>query len=358
VLAIWDGSAREKHESEARDGLSPVPSSKAARRTRMRKGGFHPPVGRISVPGRHWLASLFLPLCRTQGTPTLAAMRWGSSRGPFASTSREQELRLLVQMQAQWGRRLTHVFDQGYAGSLWLRVLVGFQMRLVMRWNKKYKLINEKGEQQRAWRIAQGKRTWSSRPFWDRRRHRRVQVAVVAMPVTHPDLPEIPLWMVGVRGYEHPWYLLTAEPIETEAQAWNIALSSLQRWNIEPTWRYDKSELAEDQSSLTNLGGASQTVAACHPGFCVLALTIQSGADHAAGLALALVLSSDRNSSAPGLSATLPTAQSSQPTLASLSRGVQLERSHRPRARMHREHHPRRCGVARGSSRLIARSSC
>jgi hypothetical protein len=36
-IAAWDGSVLEKHEREVREGLCPVHSSKAARRTRLRK---------------------------------------------------------------------------------------------------------------------------------------------------------------------------------------------------------------------------------------------------------------------------------------------------------------------------------
>ncbi len=54
-IAAWDESRLEKHESAEGEGLCPVHSSKAARRTRMRKGYSHPPVGRICVPGLHWL---------------------------------------------------------------------------------------------------------------------------------------------------------------------------------------------------------------------------------------------------------------------------------------------------------------
>ena len=56
----WDESRLEKHESRALEGLSPVSSSKAARRARRRKGYYHGPVGRIYVPGMQWLAALLV----------------------------------------------------------------------------------------------------------------------------------------------------------------------------------------------------------------------------------------------------------------------------------------------------------
>src|SRR6266851_4132327 len=82
-IAAWDGSVLEKHESQEAEGLCPVHSSKAARRTRMRKGYYHPPVGRICVPGLQWLGVVFTSRILTQGHPVLAAMRLLSdARGP------------------------------------------------------------------------------------------------------------------------------------------------------------------------------------------------------------------------------------------------------------------------------------
>jgi len=67
---------------------------------------------------------------------------------------------------------------------------------------------------------------------------------VLAFPVRHPDY-QGPLWLVVVRqgrGRE-PWYLLTNEPVETIAQAWEMVFSYVSRWKIEESFRFQKCEL-------------------------------------------------------------------------------------------------------------------
>jgi hypothetical protein len=243
-IACWDSSVIEKPESQELEGLCPVHSSKAARRTRIRKGYYHPPVGRICVAGMHWLAVTLVPLYQTQGTAILAAMRWWTSRGIYASFERDEQARLLQWLAQAWGRQVVHVFDQGFAGLLWLRLCLGLNLRFVLRWRKDYHLVDAKGMAKAAWKIAKGKRGWPDRKLWDSRRHRSYQGGVVAMPVSHPQLPGVPLWLVVARGLEHPWYLLTSDPVTTEEEAWNVVFAYMRRWQIEVTWRYDKSELA------------------------------------------------------------------------------------------------------------------
>ncbi len=68
---------------------------------------------------------------------------------------------------------------------------------------------------------------------------------MLALPVCHPDHPQTPLCLVVCRrpGQE-PWYLLTDEAVINEEQAWQVVFAYARRWQIEQTWRYDKSELA------------------------------------------------------------------------------------------------------------------
>ena len=249
-IANWDGSVLEKHESQQLEGLSAVPSSKAARRTRRRKGYYHPPIGRICVPGMHWLAVLLVGHYPTQGTPMLVAMRWWSARGPRASFQRDEQAKLLVERLVAWGRRVIHTFDRGFAGQLWLGLCLAFNLRFVMRWQTDYHLLDAAGVSRPAWKIAQGKRAWSWRWLWDGRRQRFYQASVLALPVRHPEFPEVPLFLVVARGQEHPWYLLTAEPSSTEQQAWDIVFAYMRRWHIEEAFRYSKSELAFESPRL------------------------------------------------------------------------------------------------------------
>ena len=85
----------EKPESSALEGLGPVRSSKAARLKRIKPGYYNPPGGRpVFVPGMQWLTVMVAGMA---GPPTLAAMRWWTSRGPLASHRREQRAELLAQ---------------------------------------------------------------------------------------------------------------------------------------------------------------------------------------------------------------------------------------------------------------------
>lgn len=243
ALVIWDESVLEKPESIAAEGLCAVRSTKAARLKRIKPGYFNPPGGRpICVPGLHWLALLLLG---DKGPPTLALMRWWTTRGLFATDRRSQEQAVLGQCAAAWGQRVLHVFDRGFAGSPWLGQLFAQQTRWLLRWPKGYHLVDTQGRERPAWQIARGRKTWERGEVWDGRRHRWRVVGMLALPVQHPAY-DAPLWLVVSRPGkgQTPWYLLTNEPIQTAADAWRLSRAYGRRWQIEQTWRYSKSELA------------------------------------------------------------------------------------------------------------------
>lgn len=92
---------------------------------------------------------------------------------------------------------------------------MGRAVPFVMRWPKRYQLIDEKGLRN-AWKIARGKPAQVRRQVWDTHRQQWRRSAALALPVTHPDYPEQALWLVVSRigkGRE-PWYLLTNQPCE------------------------------------------------------------------------------------------------------------------------------------------------
>ena len=102
ALVVWDESVWEKPESLHSEGLSAVRSSKARRLKRIKPGFYNPPGGRpICVPGLQWISLLVLGL---KGTPTLAAMRWWSTRGKFATTKTVPRERLLKLCARWWGQ--------------------------------------------------------------------------------------------------------------------------------------------------------------------------------------------------------------------------------------------------------------
>jgi hypothetical protein len=244
VLAVWDESVLEKPESETLEGLCAVRSSRAARLKHIRPGFYNPPGGRpVFVPGLQWLGLLLLPY---QGPLVLAAMRWWTRRGAQASDRRTEELHLLDQCAQAWGPRVLHVCDRGFAGSPWLTALVDRRLRFVLRWPKRYTLLDEDGQRRPAWQIARGRRTWGQRQRQDTPRRQWRTTALLAISVSQPDHPQQPLWLIVARpGHgREPWYLLTTAPVALTDDAWQLVLAYVRRWRIEMAWRYNKSELA------------------------------------------------------------------------------------------------------------------
>jgi hypothetical protein len=244
-LVLWDESSWEKPESRQLEDLGPTRSSKAARLTHVKPGYYTPPGRPIFVPGMQWLAILLVGRLVEQGPPLLAAQRWWTTRGPHASFKRDEEGKLLVELAASWGHAVIHVFDQGFASAFWLGLLLAYGLRFVLRWRKDYQLLDAAGNRRLTWKIAQGKRGWSQRWVWDARHARWVIATVLVLAVAHPEHPEQPLSLVVCRSQgRSPWYLLTADPIATDEQAWGVVFAYMRRWQIELSWKYEKSELA------------------------------------------------------------------------------------------------------------------
>ena len=133
--------------------------------------------------------------------------------------------------------------DRGYAGAPWLGELGRAGVRFVMRWPKRYQLLDSKGLERKAWQIALGKRAWGApRLLWDGQWRKWRQTSVLALPVRHAGYGD-PLWLVVARRGGEPWYLLTNEPIESEEAAWQVVLAYARRWQVETSFRYGKTEL-------------------------------------------------------------------------------------------------------------------
>ncbi len=185
-----------------------------------------------------------------------------------------------------------HVFDQGEAFAFWLGLLVAYQLRFVLRWRKDYKLLDAAGNQRLTWKIAQGKRGWSQRWVWDARRSRWVVATVLALPVAHAAQPDCPLWLVVCRSQgRSPWYLLTAEAIDTDVQAWGVVFAYMRRWQIELSWKYEKSELAEHPSARLRRRSTGETAAAGDAGLRLFADLTARQLPGTAALVTPLVLS-------------------------------------------------------------------
>ncbi len=203
----------------------------------------------VSVRGYEWESLL---LVGANGIPQVVAMRWWQRQKGVPGQQRQQQESLLSQVAQRWGRQVRHIFDRGYGHGPWLWGLGRYRLRFEVRWKKGNKLIDAEGRERKAWEIARGKRPWGeARQLWDT--HCRVyrSTRVLAFPVRHPEY-QGPLWLVVVRqgrGRE-PWYLLTNEPVETIAQAWEMVFSYVSRWKIEESFRFQKCELLIDSLRL------------------------------------------------------------------------------------------------------------
>jgi len=243
VVLLWDESVLEKPESLRSEGLCAVRSSKAKRLKRTKPGFYNPPGGRpVHVPGFEWMGLLLAGL---KAYPTVAFFRWYTRRGEYAQDRLQLQTDLLNQSMAAFGAGVWHIFDRGYAGSRWLGELFERQASFVMRWPKRYQLVDGKGKRN-AWRMATGKAAQVRRQIWDAHLQQRRMAAALALPVTHADFPQQSLWLVVSRlgrGKE-PWYLLTNQPCEHKEQLWSVVLAYARRWQIEACFRFSKTELA------------------------------------------------------------------------------------------------------------------
>lgn len=242
-VLLWDESVLEKPESMRSEGLCAVRSSKAKRLKRIKPGFFNPPGGRpVHVPGFEWMGLLLAGL---KTPPMVAFFRWYTTRGEYAQDRLTLQTNLLTEAVEVFGRTLWHVFDRGYAGKRWLGELIGQAVPFVVRWPKRYQLVDERGLRN-AWKMARGKPAQVRRQVWDAHQQQWRKSAVLGLPVTHPAYPEQALWLVVSRigkGKE-PWYLLTNQPCQDANQLWSVVLAYARRWQIEACWRFSKSELA------------------------------------------------------------------------------------------------------------------
>lgn len=244
VYVIWDESVLEKPESLKAERLCAVRSSKSHRLTRIKSGYYNPPTGRpVFVPGLNWLQVVITGLT---GAPVLAQLRFWTTRGEAKTSKREEEHLLLQELAKRWGRSVIHLWDRGFAGAPWLGLVILYQVRFIVRWQKNYKLIALDGRLLKTWECSRGKRSVDYRMIYDARRRCERKTGIVFLPVRSPDFPDFPLTLVVSRPGKarKPWYLLTNEPVSSAQDAWRIVLAYNRRWQIEVSIRYSKSELA------------------------------------------------------------------------------------------------------------------
>ena len=248
ILCIWDGSVVEKPESSAAEGLCPVISSKAKRLNRSKKGQvFNMPAARpVMVTGMHWTGALIAGL---EGIPKIALMSWWTTKGTYATHTRHQEEEMLRKCIRKWGDLLVHVFDRGYASGPWIQLLQTLKVKFVIRWIKKHKFFDSNGVEKKLWEIGRGKKYLAHKEIFDVPTGQKRPCDIWWTQVWHASYA-YPLFCVKVRVKKKIWYLITNEPVKTEAQAWEIVFTYKRRWQIETSFRYGKCELAMESPRL------------------------------------------------------------------------------------------------------------
>lgn len=248
ILCLWDGSVIEKPESSAGEGYCPVISSKAKRLNRSRKGHvYNPPAARpVMVVGMHWTSALIAGM---EGAVRVAAMSWWTTRGKYATKTRDQEEQMLRMIVKKWGNILIHVFDRGYCSGPWLRLLEVLHVRFVIRWIKKHNFFDSEGKEKKLWLIGFKKKYLGHKRIYDVHTGQKRYCDLWWGAVRHADYAH-QLFVVKARVGKKIWYLITNERVQTEEQAWEIFFTYKRRWQIETSFRYGKSELAMESPRL------------------------------------------------------------------------------------------------------------
>lgn len=241
-LLLWDDSIVEKPESWVLEGLCSVPSSKAGRLTKLKRG-FYRLTSRICVPGYHWSAVMLSSL---NGVPSVMHMAWWTTKGKFKDWGSNVIFRMLRRIDSEIGRVALHVFDRGYANATMIEWLCEFKQDFLIRWKSNILLADGLGAEKPTHLLARS--FVSSKAKWvvDKQRKSLKKVCVAWGQVFHPEFPKETLCLVVVRDMTFkgtPMYLLTNTPVETSMDAWKLCFAYFHRWNIEQAFRFSKSEL-------------------------------------------------------------------------------------------------------------------
>lgn len=242
ALMLWDDSRVEKHESWVAEGLCSVFSSKGQRLTRIRRGFFTPPKGRICVPGFQWTGVF---LSHLGGVPSVCQMSWWTTRGKFKEDPDNIIYRLLRKIHQHIGS-VVHVLDRGYANEKMLRYLFHFKQDFIIRWKKNHLLNHHDKGCKKTHLLARSFRGRKSKIVRDKARDKNKHVTIDWAVVNHPEYPDNQLYLIIVRdkrNYNGPMYIITSLTIENAAQAWEVLFSYMHRWEAEQGFRFLKSEM-------------------------------------------------------------------------------------------------------------------
>jgi hypothetical protein len=127
-----------------------------------------------------------------------------------------------------------------------------------------------------------------------------------------------------------PWYLLTNEAVTNDEEAWQVVFAYVRSFHIEQTWRYDKSELADHQSTCVALGRTRETLADGFVGLCLSLEPARAVLRLLAALARALLLSPHWLALPPSQSPALSAAHRPLALMAAVSAQLRLAQRQLP----------------------------
>lgn len=244
ILAFSDDSTVEKAESWKAEGLCPVFSSKASRLTRIKPGYYKKPASRICVPGFEWSGMVIGGLTLT---PMLCFMEWWTTKGKHRDCKSNIFYRMLKAAKENFGSMLTHVLDRGYASADTLEKMFHFGQTFIIRWKSNYILETGKGDLKKTHLVCFKKKSMHRRVVEDKERKQKVRIEIIYEAVRHPEFIDNQLYLVVIRNksfnHQPPMYLLTNCEVDSIGIAWEMFFSYIKRWDIEQTFRFNKSEL-------------------------------------------------------------------------------------------------------------------
>ena len=189
-LLLWDDSRIEKPESWVLEGLCSVWSSKARRLTRIRRGFYRPPRGRICVPGIKWTGVF---LSHWGGVPSVCQMSWWTTRGKFKEDPDNIIYCLLKKIHQQIAQPLTHVLDRGYASEKMLRYLFRFEQDFIIRWKHNLLMDHAQKGRKKTHLLARSFKAQTGRMVRDKERKTTKYLTLAWTSLTHPAFPNKPL---------------------------------------------------------------------------------------------------------------------------------------------------------------------
>lgn len=249
-LLLWDDSRLEKPESWWSEGLCSVWSSKGKRLTKIKRGFYRPPSSRICVPGYKWTATMLSCL---GGVPSVCQMTWWTTRGKHKELATNIIFRMLKRLKKELNTGVLHVLDRGYANIWTVEHMLHFQQDFLIRWKKNHLLISTKKGKKKTHLLARSFKGKKPRLIYDKERKEQRSATIAWGEVFHPELPDIPLYLVILRDKKRqtpPIYFLTSVIITNARTAWEMANNYMHRWEIEQSFRFCKTELAMESPRL------------------------------------------------------------------------------------------------------------